>query len=424
MFYNPVTNNEYSGKNTQILTEARALMGIEDFEVAGFKQWLEVGRCVQKGQRGTRILMACDKKIESSDEKKKVFKGRTVFFKSQTAPIDQDKPVDEKPNNESPAKSNNPQWVSDKKAEVIYKIASNMEKSIDDKFSDRLTNTPKRLAQAMWSRLEGERLKRTHDVLIALGDLIKLDNLPEILKDIKINKTSIYGYMGEATESVPNGFYSYSVGTGKPAYSDPVTTALWALLKPKSEQEKKADQLRELENGLQFSSIPGFFPTPKAVIDIMLDRADLWAGMNCLEPSAGNGQLADAIKTRIGIANISTVEINNTLANILKVKGYDPINDDFLKAHFGQRFDRILMNPPFEKLQDVDHVQHAFKFLGDNGILVSIMSPGPFFRSDKKSTAFREWLDSLSAEVIDLPEGSFKESGTNVATKLIVINKD
>jgi len=89
-YYNPLTKAGYSPKNCQLLAEAQLLTGDECQEVAGFKQWLELGRCVEKGQHGTRIMMVCDKKTKDSDGtegKKKVCKGRAVFFKSQTVEL-------------------------------------------------------------------------------------------------------------------------------------------------------------------------------------------------------------------------------------------------------------------------------------------------------------------------------------------------
>jgi hypothetical protein len=52
------------------------------------------------------------------------------------------------------------------------------------------------------------------------------------------------------------------------------------------------------------------------------------------------------------------------------------------------------MNPPFEKGQDIEHVRHAYDQLKPGGRVVAIMSEGPFFRSDKKATEFRDWLES------------------------------
>ena len=82
------------------------------------------------------------------------------------------------------------------------------------------------------------------------------------------------------------------------------------------------------------------------------------------------------------------------------------------------------MNPPFENLQDVDHVMKAYNNLKDGGRIVAIMSESPFFRSDKKSTDFLEWLDTVGWSE-KLPEGSFKDAlkTTGVNTRIVVIDK-
>ena len=95
---------------------------------------------------------------------------------------------------------------------------------------------------------------------------------------------------------------------------------------------------------------------------------------------------------------------------------------DFLKADYIGA-DKIIMNPPFTRQQDADHILQAYDMLGESGILVSVCSVGPFFRNNRKSIEFREFLESVDAEVFDLPEGAFKESGTMIATKIIRIRK-
>ena len=88
-------------------------------------------------------------------------------------------------------------------------------------------------------------------------------------------------------------------------------------------------------------------------------------------------------------------------------------------------YDRIIMNPPFEKGQDIDHVRRAYDMLHPNGRIVAIMSEGPFYRSDSKAQEFRAWLDDKGGTSEKLPEGSFKDSdrSTGVNTRLVIIDK-
>ena len=74
---------------------------------------------------------------------------------------------------------------------------------------------------------------------------------------------------------------------------------------------------------------------------------------------------------------------------------------------------------PFSKHQDVDHILAAYNLLAPGGVLVSVVSPSPFFRTDKKSVLFQNWMKEVNAEVVDVPEGAFKESGTMITTKII-----
>jgi hypothetical protein len=81
------------------------------------------------------------------------------------------------------------------------------------------------------------------------------------------------------------------------------------------------------------------------------------------------------------------------------------------------------MNPPFENLQDIEHIQHAYKCLKAGGRLVAICSPSGFFRSGKKAEGFRLWFEEVRGSEQDLPENSFKASGTSVNTKIVIIDK-
>lgn len=178
---------------------------------------------------------------------------------------------------------------------------------------------------------------------------------------------------------------------------------------------------------IDMKKIYQFFPTPKKIAEKMCDLAELTNRCTVLEPSCGRGDLADVIYSS-GVGSILAIELNPDMQRYLSDKPYKTETGiDFLEfakqPDNHSRFDRIIMNPPFSKHQDVDHILTAYELLESNGILVSVISPSPFFREDKKSVMFRSWMQEINAEVIDVPEGAFKESGTMIRTKIIKVCK-
>jgi hypothetical protein len=85
-------------------------------------------------------------------------------------------------------------------------------------------------------------------------------------------------------------------------------------------------------------------------------------------------------------------------------------------------YDLVVMNPPFDRERDIDHVIHALKVLKVNGRLVAIMSAGTAFRETKKSSTFRALMRQMKAHREDLPPGSFSESRTNVNTPRLTLS--
>ncbi len=166
-----------------------------------------------------------------------------------------------------------------------------------------------------------------------------------------------------------------------------------------------------------------FFPTPRPVAERMCDMAEIKKESFVLEPSCGKGDLADVIWERKP-GKLFCFELNEEMERYLAEKPYEStVGFDFLTAEPCEYWDRIIMNPPFCRQQDIDHVYHAYGLLKSGGILVSVTSPSPFFRTNKKSEDFRNWLDELNAEIVDIDAGEFKNSGTMIATKIIKICK-
>ena len=415
--------------------------------------------------------------------------------------------------------------VQGSSSEKLRTIADNMQKSIDECFKDRLTNTAKRAREAASATDKGEKLQRTQATIRNIADGIESGNI-KLLTDIdskaqvdtlfrmlilaqnnrikaidnityserlkeqekpygnddikhaKLPLDTVYSGIVEEYAKTAEGKAGYkmihsrlekAVKGAKDDYVhitpqlfddiskvvknlDTIRDDYWndgvselsrlkrmgiennaelrAYLRefveniPSTDEEaerKKAIKRKEIE--LANSKIDGFFPTPKNIVEKMLDEADIKKGETVLEPSAGKGNIADEIRTQYPDNALEVAEINDSLAELLKEKGHSVVGDDFLATN--KKYDKIIMNPPFEKLQDIDHVKHAYDMLNPGGRLVAIMSESPFFNSAKKAEAFRTWLENVGGVSEKLPENSFKNSerSTGVNTRMVVIDK-
>jgi methylase of polypeptide subunit release factors len=151
-----------------------------------------------------------------------------------------------------------------------------------------------------------------------------------------------------------------------------------------------------------------------------------------------NGAIITAIANECTeLEKMCAIEINPEMAVELACKfdnnrGAKPINvfvtcGDFLQHT--EKYDRIVMNPPFTADQDIDHVLHAYDLLNPGGRLVSVMSPGWQTKTNGKCRRFRDFYmhlmneKSLAMEPEVVPPGTFKESGTTIGTVIVVMMK-
>jgi len=192
------------------------------------------------------------------------------------------------------------------------------------------------------------------------------------------------------------------------------------------EGRKAVDPVKEAERALVGQKVGlDFFPTPKALAATMAEMAGIKPGMSVLEPSAGNGHLADA--ARDAGADVDTIEMSSTLQNVLKAKKHTIIGSDFETHTSAKQYDAVLMNPPFSDRKDALHIMRAWDMVKPGGKLVAIAGEGVFFGSDKKAEAFRAWLDEHGAEVEKLPDNTFMGADqiaqTGANTRLISMAK-
>jgi type I restriction-modification system DNA methylase subunit len=157
-----------------------------------------------------------------------------------------------------------------------------------------------------------------------------------------------------------------------------------------------------------------FFETPENIALQIIEMAEIKDNETILEPSAGKGAIAKFIK------KCNCVELNKDNRKYLVENDFNLVWDDFLT--FNKKYDVIIANPPFTKQQDIDHVNHMIELA--NKRVISIMSFSVLFRTNKKTIEFRNLIESLGGEFIELPEKSFARSGTNVNACIVSIKKE
>ncbi len=324
----------------------------------------------------------------------------------------------------------------------LRKEADALQKHIDAKLNPAIAGqrpTARRLRIADSMRREGERLARVQKVLNTIADRMEagtLGNKDPLTLIRKKTDAELLLRLGRMRDE-DNRFGDFSrlyaddraalekMGVQDAAHYTEALDAVMAAAAGKSEDVQRAS-IRQRENQFHANNrqYDQFFPTPPDLAQRMVDLAGIEPGMSVLEPSAGTGRIADAILDKAG-THPDCVEAVGSMRELLRDKGHVVLDDtDFLKLT-GEHglYDRILMNPPFSKGRDVEHVHHAFSLLKPGGRLVAIVSEHPFFADDWPSQVFRAFFDEFGGASIDLDADTFRQSGTSVKTRLVVIDK-
>ncbi len=193
-------------------------------------------------------------------------------------------------------------------------------------------------------------------------------------------------------------------------------------------QENPTELLEQISNGenKNLKKEFQFFATPDDLADKLVElafRVPYNLG-KILEPSAGQGAIIKAIHRFDPDINVNCCELMDINKSFLdKIENVQFEEKNFLEHEGESEYSTIIANPPFSKNQDIDHIRKMYDCLEPSGRLVSISSEHWQISNNKKETEFRNWLDEVNAEIIDIEKGSFKESGTLIGGNIIVINK-
>lgn len=186
------------------------------------------------------------------------------------------------------------------------------------------------------------------------------------------------------------------------------------------------------------------FYTPDPIADLVAERAEIstpvMKGLTIanggpgatvssplvLEPSVGGGSLVRAVFRKNPFARVMAIDIDAQAIERLRGEQNPYVTcqvADFLTVKLahepGNGFDRIVMNPPFTKGQDIAHVLHAWTFLKPGGILVAIMSGNALTGNTKRHSKYRVLYKKHGVDVSSLPEAAFRSSGTDVRTIIV-----
>lgn len=167
---------------------------------------------------------------------------------------------------------------------------------------------------------------------------------------------------------------------------------------------------RKPATGTAVSKDLQYYPTPKDAVERLCGEYSL-AGKRVLEPSCGCGRIMDYVRDHGG--DVFGIEFHGGRVQEARAKGHNVLHANFLETVPTGDYDMVLMNPPFAGTHYNKHVRHALKFLKPGGILRSILPA--------TSRHDHGLLDDLRPSWVDLPVGSFRESGVGVNTCIATI---
>ena len=333
-------------------------------------------------------------------------------------------------------------YPNPRKAEKLRDLADAMTTKIEEKLNPPISKqrTTRRRARIARSIIEdGKNLQQIQSWLYAMADACEEGILPNILNHIstktQLQQLQIF-YCGKWRDNEiqsffdnKNGYNSDSIKRLKKAKLTNVKRIKQALCALQKLHQPEAinpieQQIKDLEYDLIGQKIPSYFPTPQDICDRLVQLALLSDGMKILEPSAGKGDLANAIKEAVKI-KLDVCEINSDLRQILELKGFNVISSNCFNLTEAV-YDRIICNPPFGNALELEHIYHYYSLLKNNGRIVTIVPESVEFSTRKVYKLFRQWLEDKCYLNQSLPDGAFLSSDrpTGVKTRILVIEKD
>lgn len=157
-----------------------------------------------------------------------------------------------------------------------------------------------------------------------------------------------------------------------------------------------------------------FYATPLETIYSLLDNYDgIKPGDTILEPSAGNGNIIQALRDRGYKNTIGAIELRAEEANNLATLADDVIITNFLNINPSacDKWDVIIGNPPYSLAQEF--IDKSLEVLAPGGRLIFLLRTN-FLESQKRA---KWWRDKLPSGLYVLSKRpSFTGKGTDATS--------
>ena len=283
----------------------------------------------------------------------------------------------------------------------FYKSHSNMKIGVN--------KLPKRI---IISRSYSYSSFNTNDIRSLLNAIAIVEGRPTVeygtLREIEDrSRLSSYEYNGFTFKQFANGNTHVHFSENKLTLVNRALAEFYGDVLPDT-----PDEVTKKKTSTEVSKDLQFYPTPKAVIHRILNQLDFRDGDKVLEPSCGDGAIMDELRFMECNVDITGIEYDKKRASIASSKGHFVLDDNFLQLPIVEKYDKVVMNPPFYGKHYLKHIEHAMKFIKKGGVLACIL-PATAWYNHKLLPTGGIWYD--------LPVASFKESGTNIPTGFYIL---
>lgn len=153
-----------------------------------------------------------------------------------------------------------------------------------------------------------------------------------------------------------------------------------------------------------------FYATPIEVVENFLHNYDLPSG-DILEPSAGNGNIVQAIKNMDKSRLVTALELRKEEYNNLAQIADEVIIQNYLEWDTNRKFDVIIGNPPYSLA--LEFVNKSLGLLSERGVLILLLRTA-FLESKSR---YRFWQKNPLSGLYTLSKRpSFTGKGTDATS--------